>query len=78
MPVEERQLLRTMRGIVGGIQINRHPISPPPQSLGVTSDYAKRQGFAHPIEFFNSYPIFETRQRRLGGQVATFDRIPIQ
>ena len=67
-----------MRGIVGGIQINRHPISPAPQSLAVTPHYADRQGFAHPIEFFNSYPILETRQRRLGGQVATFDRIPIQ
>jgi hypothetical protein len=73
-----RQLLRPMRGIVGGIQINRHPISPVPQSLAVTPHYADRQGFTHPIKFFNSYPIFETRQRRLGGQVATFYRIPIQ
>jgi hypothetical protein len=78
MPVEERQLPRTMRGIVGGIQITLHPIRPAPQSLAVTPDYADRQGFAHPIEFFDSDPIFETRQRRLGGQVATFDRIPIQ
>ena len=72
MPVEERQLLRTMRRIVGGIQINRHPISPVPQSLAVTPHYADRQGFAHPIEFFHSHPILETRQRRLGGQVVTF------
>jgi hypothetical protein len=30
MPVEERQLLRTMRGIVGGIQIRKK--SPTPKS----------------------------------------------
>ena len=51
---------------------------PAPQLLAVTPDYADRQGFAHPIAFFHSHPILETRQRRLGGQVATFDRIPIQ
>ena len=49
-----------------------------PPSLAVTPDYADRQGFARSIEFFNSYSIFETQQRRSGGQVATFDRIPIQ
>jgi phage terminase large subunit-like protein len=62
-----------MRRIVGGIQINRHSISPAPHSLAVTPHYADRQGFAHPIEFFHSHPILETRQRRLGGQVVTFD-----
>ena len=41
-------------------------------------EHAPSQRLAHPIQFLDPYPIFETRQGRLGSQVVTVDRIPIQ
>src|SRR6516162_3651231 len=78
MPVEERQLLRAMRGIIGGIQIESDAISPAPESLRVTPQDAPGQSLAHSIQLLDSYPIFETRQRRLGGEIETVYWISIQ
>src|SRR5580692_11602760 len=78
VPVEERQLLPTMRGIVGGIQIDGDAIGAMAQPLGVTPDHALGQELARTIQFLDPNSVLETRQRRLRSQIATLDRIAIQ
>ena len=65
MSVEERQLLRAVRGIVGRIQIDGDAIGAMAQTLGVAPDYAVRQELAQAIEFLDPNSVLETRQRRL-------------
>ena len=78
MSVEERQLLRAMRRIVGRIQIEGDAVHATAKPLGVAPDHALGQELARTIEFLDPNPIFETRQRRLRSQVATLDRIAVQ
>ena len=78
MSVEERQLLRAVRGIVGRVQIDGDAISAMAQPLGVTPNYALGQELTRTIEFLYPNSVLETRQGRLRSQVATFDRIAIQ
>jgi hypothetical protein len=73
--VEEGQLLRAVRGIVGWIQIDGDAIGATAQPLGVTPDYADGQGLAQPVEFLYPNPVLETRQCRLRRQIAALDRI---
>ena len=78
MSVEERQLLRAVRGVVGWVQIDGDAIRAMTQPLGMASDHALRQELARTIEFLDPNPVLETRQRRLRSQLATFDRIAVQ
>ena len=78
MSVEERQLLRAVRGIVGRVQIDGDAISAMTQPLGVTPDHTLGQELARTIKFLYPNSVLETRQRRLRSQSATLDRIAIQ
>src|ERR1700736_4477725 len=72
MPVKEGELLCTMGGIIGGIQIDGDPVNPAPESLGVPPDDAPGQSLTHAIQFLDSDRILETRHCRLRGQVEPF------
>jgi hypothetical protein len=63
--VEERQLLCSMRGIVGGIKIDGDAPSMSVKTLAVTFDHATGQFHAHAIKSLRTNRVLETRQRGL-------------
>ena len=71
MPIEKRQLLRTMRSIVGRIQIQGDQTSPTAQPLAMTLDHALGQRRARAIKLTRTNRIFKARQRRLRGHIET-------
>src|SRR5271167_242618 len=71
--VEERQLLRPVRGIVGRVQIDGHAADAAPQALSVALDHTGRKGLAQTVELLASDGV-----RGLRSQIAARDRIAIE
>ena len=78
MPVEQRQLLLAMRGIVGGVQIEGDAPHRSMQGPRVPLQHAVGQRFAHPVQFLAIHGVFKPRQRRLRSQIPSLDGIASQ
>jgi hypothetical protein len=74
--VEKRQLLRTVRGIIGRVQIDRDQTSTTPQSFTMPSDHGVGQCFCHAKQFLAIRSIFKARESRLRSQIVSLLRIP--
>ena len=61
MSIEERQLLRAVRGIIGRVQIDGDAIGTMAQPLGVTPDHTLGQELARTIEFLYPNSVLEMR-----------------
>jgi hypothetical protein len=76
VPVEEGQLLRSMRGTVRRVQIDRHMFDATrPESLPVPFDDTLGERYTHAIQLATARSILKTRQRRLGGQRQPRERV---
>jgi hypothetical protein len=69
--VEKRQLLRPMRGIVGGVEIDGDQPGAMVQPLRMTFDHTLGQRRAHVIKLAQANRVLEARQRRLRGHIET-------
>jgi hypothetical protein len=77
MPVEERELLRPVGGVVRGIEIDRDLAGPAPPALVVSVDHAQGQLVPHLIERLAADAIFEPRNRRLRAADGATLSVPI-
>ena len=77
-PVEEGELLRPVRRVVGRVQIDRDPPRPPLPALPVPLDDALGQLPCHPVQGAPAHTVLESRQRRLRRQALAGDRVPPQ
>lgn len=73
--VEQAQLLRAVRRIVGGIEFYRDAPGLATQTPALALDYRLGQRFCHPIQRLGPHRVLETRQRRLRGECLSRDRI---
>src|SRR2546425_1029389 len=75
VPVEERELLLTVRGIVGGIEVDRDSrgpaLEPPPMVL----DHGVGQHVPHRDQCPAAHGVLEALERRLRGEGGARDRI---
>ena len=63
--IEERELLRAMGRVIGGVQIDRNAARAPAEPLLMPLDHARRELVAHRIELLGAHVIFKPRDRRL-------------
>jgi hypothetical protein len=73
--VEERQLLLAVRGVVGGIQVDRDPRGAPVQPAPLLRDHGIGQHVRHRVQLARAHGVLEPRQRRLRGQAESHERI---
>ena len=74
MPIEKRQLLCAMRGIVGRIEIqgDQPSATAQPSANGVLISRV-RQGFGHAKQFFTIHDLRNPRKGRLRSQIFPFN-----
>ncbi len=77
MTVEERELLSTVGGVVGGIELKGDAPSPATQPSAVPLDDDLGQRFAETIERPWTHGVLESGEGRLGRQGVTIDRMTI-
>jgi len=73
--VEEGQRLLPVCGIIGGIQIDRDPLSAALESLLMLRDHGRRQCAPHPIQLPGRHRILKPGEGRLRGQGRASHRI---
>ena len=78
MSVEETELLGTVGGIVGRVQINSNALTLFPRRRAWRSITTSASSSSHAEEFFRRWSIFKARKCRLGTQTLTIDRIAVE
>jgi hypothetical protein len=73
-----RELLLTVRRVVGGIQVDRNPGGAPVQPAPLLGDHRVGQRVRHVAQSRPPDGVLEPRQRRLRGQGRARDRIAVR
>ncbi len=77
VPIEERELLGAMRGVIGGIEIDRDAPRAAVQPALVPIHDPHREGVPHLIQLGAPHPVFKPRDGRLRGQRDPVDGIAV-
>ena len=78
VPVEEGQLLRAVRRVIGRVQIDRQVFAAPPEAPAMPLDHTVGECLTHPIQLRAPRCILKARERGLGRQRRPRDRIAIE
>ena len=78
VPIEERELLRAMRRVIGGIEVDRDAPRAAVQPALMPVDDPVRERVAHLIQLGPTHGVLEARDRRLRGQRGAVDRIAVE
>src|SRR5206468_1925763 len=65
MAVEEGELLRAVRRVIGRIEIDRDAPGPPMEAALMAHDHTRGESAPHRVEVLPADPIFEARDRGL-------------
>jgi hypothetical protein len=76
--IEEGELLRAVRRVIGWVEINDDPVRASVEPPLMPRDDARRELPPHRIEFLDPSLVFEPRDRRLGSERRTADGVTSQ